>query len=113
VRLARSVLFTPGTRGDRVEKALRARAADIVVADLEDGVAPDEKDAARQTVGRVLAANAGEDTPVRAVRVNTLASGMAMLDLAAVMHARPRLIVVPKAERVADVAALDVALARF
>ena len=47
VRLRRSLLFLPASRPDRFEKAL-ATGADAVCVDLEDGVAPDAKDKARE-----------------------------------------------------------------
>ena len=47
--LSRSYLFVPGDRPDRFVKAL-ATAADTVIIDLEDAVAPDQKDRARAAV---------------------------------------------------------------
>lgn len=46
---ARSYLYVPGDRPDRLEKAL-AKAGDAVIADLEDAVAPTRKDLALATV---------------------------------------------------------------
>lgn len=51
-RPLRSLLFVPGNRSRMVERALRA-GADAVILDLEDGVPPDEKDAARSLVAEV------------------------------------------------------------
>ena len=47
--LSRSYLFVPGDRPDRFTKAL-ATTADTVIVDLEDAVAPDQKDQARAAV---------------------------------------------------------------
>lgn len=47
---ARSFLFVPATRPDRYAKAL-ASGADAVIVDLEDAVAPEDKDAARHMLG--------------------------------------------------------------
>ena len=102
VRL-RSVLFTPGTRGDRIQKALVAGKADCIVADLEDAVAPADKQAAREQVHDALVAVPEADA-VRAVRINAWPSQLAKDDLAAVLPAHPDLIVVPKAE---DPAAIE------
>ena len=65
--MLRSILFAPGSDERKLANAL-AGAADAVVADLEDGVAPAEKEAARATV----AAHFGARTPgvARALRVN-------------------------------------------
>lgn len=46
---ARSYLYVPGDRPDRLEKAL-SKAGDAVIADLEDAVAPSRKDLALTTV---------------------------------------------------------------
>lgn len=45
----RSLLFVPGDRPERFEKALE-RGADLVVMDLEDAVCIDRKDAARRMI---------------------------------------------------------------
>lgn len=50
--IPRSWLFCPGDRPGRLAKAVAA--ADVAVADLEDAVAPDRKDAARSAVVRAL-----------------------------------------------------------
>ncbi len=60
-----ALLFCPGDRPDRFAKA--AAAADTVVLDLEDAVAPDAKDAARHAVVRALA---DLDPATVVVRVN-------------------------------------------
>ncbi len=49
----RSVLFTPGDRPGMMEKALDGE-ADVVVFDLEDAVAPEQKDDAVEAVEEVL-----------------------------------------------------------
>jgi citrate lyase beta subunit len=56
----RSLLFAPGSDERKLAKALSS-AADAVVCDLEDAVAPPDKEAAREVVSRALAA-----TPDRA-----------------------------------------------
>ena len=52
--LARSYLFVPGDRPERFEKAC-ASGADAVILDLEDAVAPEGKDSAREAVRDWLA----------------------------------------------------------
>jgi citrate lyase beta subunit len=47
--LARTYLFVPGTRPERFAKAL-ASGADVVVLDLEDAVAPEDKESARGAI---------------------------------------------------------------
>ncbi len=52
-RFIRSMLFVPGSRPERIEKAAQS-AADAVCLDLEDSVAPEEKAASRANVVRAL-----------------------------------------------------------
>ncbi|WP_328648729.1 CoA ester lyase [Amycolatopsis sp. NBC_00348] len=72
-------LYAPADRPDRVAKALDS-AADVVLVDLEDAVAPAHKDAARANVLRLLASVA---RPVQ-VRVNHPSTPWHAADLAAV-----------------------------
>lgn len=106
----RTVLFSPADKPDRVRKALQAADADVVVADLEDGVHPDRKADARAAAAELL-----QEIPVadcaRAVRINGWPGSAAESDLEVILGAAPDLIVVPKAERPDAIAALDARLA--
>ena len=98
----RSLLFVPGDRPDRMEKALGA-GADALILDLEDAVAPAAKAEARRAVAAFLNAN----SLVKLwVRVNPLDSPENEKDLAAILSAHPDGIVLPKAEGGASVAEL-------
>ncbi|MDF3283625.1 CoA ester lyase [Gordonia sp. N1V] len=55
LRVARSFLFVPGNRPERFDKAAAA-GADVVIIDLEDAVAPEDKGAAREHIAGWLAA---------------------------------------------------------
>jgi citrate lyase subunit beta / citryl-CoA lyase len=73
-------LYAPGDKPRTVAKALAA-GADVVVVDLEDAVAPDRKDYARDATAELL----GEPQPVPVhVRVNALDGPCAAADLRAV-----------------------------
>jgi len=95
-RPRRSVLFTPGTRADRWAKALQGP-ADVAIADLEDAVAPGDKDAARGAVAKALEASAPARVE-RGVRINAWPSAWAEADLAALAPLQPDLVALPKAE---------------
>lgn len=95
---ARSFLFVPGDRPDRFEKAVLS-GADVVILDLEDGVAPESKRMARAAVVDWVASTAH---PV-AVRINRVDSPEGEDDLRA-LEAVDRPIVVPKTESAADLA---------
>jgi citrate lyase subunit beta/citryl-CoA lyase len=74
---ARSLLFVPGSRPDRFAKAA-ASGADVVVCDLEDGVAPDQRVGARDAVSAWLR-HGGRAV----VRCNALGTAAFEADLAA------------------------------
>ena len=73
-------LYVPGDRPDRVEKALASNAHAVIV-DLEDGVAPSAKKAARANLASLLDRPRGKTVRVR---VNGLHTGFAEADLEAV-----------------------------
>ena len=89
----RSLLFVPADQPARLEAAFSA-GADAVVADLEDSVAADGKDAARGVVADRLAGMSGA---ARVVRVNAHDSGLIATDLEAVAGLPLDAIVLPKA----------------
>ncbi|HEY0311652.1 MAG TPA: CoA ester lyase [Allosphingosinicella sp.] len=98
----RSLLFVPGDRPDRMEKALGA-GADALILDLEDSVAAAAKHEARRHVAAFLDRNA---TVPLWVRINPLDTPESEKDLAAILSAHPDGIVLPKAEGGASVAEL-------
>jgi citrate lyase subunit beta/citryl-CoA lyase len=102
----RSLLFVPGDDAKKLGKALGS-GADAIILDLEDSVSAARKSAARDVTSAFLAENRGSGGPRRFVRINPLASGLALADLAAVIGARPDGIVLPKAAGAEDVRALD------
>lgn len=101
----RSLLFVPASRPDRFAKAMEA-GADLVCADLEDAVAPADKEAARTAALGFL-------SPGRAVRLNGLATPAGIADLAALIAARPAggTLLVPKVEHEEELRLLDRLLA--
>jgi citrate lyase subunit beta/citryl-CoA lyase len=106
----RSLLFVPGDRPERMEKARRVE-ADALILDLEDSVTIARKAAARSAVAEFL--NRTRGALQRFVRINSLASKFADQDLEAVIGERPDAIVLPKAEGAASIRDLDTRLARM
>jgi citrate lyase subunit beta / citryl-CoA lyase len=92
-------LFCPADRPERFAKA--AAAADVVILDLEDGVAPADKAAARKAL---------LDTPLNpertVVRINASDSGEQADDLHALADTRYTTVMLSKTELAAQVAAL-------
>ncbi|TWA66388.1 (S)-citramalyl-CoA lyase [Azospirillum brasilense] len=104
----RSYLFVPGARPDRFAKALGA-GADAVIIDLEDAVAPGDKDSARTAVCAFLREHDGAGGPAVFVRTNSVRSRTGLLDILSLTDlpdgAAPRWagILLPKVDGAEDV----------
>src|ERR1700761_3511003 len=105
IRPRRSVLYMPGSNARALEKA-RSLPADALILDLEDAVAPDAKDVARQQVCEAVKAKGFGKREV-IVRVNGLGTPWGEADLAAAAAAGPDAILVPKIATPADLHAID------
>lgn len=99
----RSVLFVPGSNSRMLDKATSSE-ADAIRVDLEDAVAPGEKETARELVGRSIPAFGSK--PVY-VRVNALSTGITLADLQSVVQPGLRGVVVPKASSARDLHVVD------
>jgi citrate lyase subunit beta/citryl-CoA lyase len=102
---ARSWLFAPGDSEKKMAKATGS-AADIVIFDIEDAVAPENKATARQMIVDFLKSQSGSHDRLW-VRVNPLDGPHTLADLAAVMPGKPGGIMLPKSNGRHDVEALD------
>jgi (S)-citramalyl-CoA lyase len=103
----RSWLFTPATRPDRFEKA-SAAGADVAILDLEDSVAPSDKNRARDTaLGFLLTRK--RDGAQRALRINGLDTRAGIRDLNALLETgvAPDYLVLPKTESAGHLQILD------
>ncbi|MPY79045.1 MAG: CoA ester lyase [Actinophytocola sp.] len=108
LRPRRSVLYMPGANERALEKA-KTLDADALILDLEDAVAPDAKDDARE---RVCAAAASGEYGARelTIRVNGLDTDWHEADLRAAAKAGPDGIVVPKVNSAQEVHTIERAL---
>jgi len=104
----RSVLFVPGTKTELLAKVPRW-APDVVIVDLEDAVAPAEKDVARLAVAEADFTEAGTTV---LVRINPPGTPWHELDIAACLDTAAAAIVLPKGEDPDQVAALRDRLAK-
>ncbi|MET7244924.1 CoA ester lyase [Methylobacterium sp. EM32] len=94
LRLRRSVLYMPGSNPRALEKA-RTLAADALILDLEDAVAPDAKEMAREQVcAAVRQGGYGERELI--IRVNAPQTPWGEADLRAAIEAKPDAILMPK-----------------
>ena len=91
----RSVLYLPGSRERVLEKA-KGLPADALIFDLEDAVAPEEKEAARSLVCGMI--RSGYGARKRLIRVNGLDTEWGEADLVAAIEAEPDGILIPKVD---------------
>lgn len=108
IRRRRSALYMPASNARAIAKA-RTLDCDVVILDLEDAVAPDEKAAAR---GRVVEAvrEGGFGERELVVRVNGLDTPWFADDIAAVRAVGLAAVLAPKVSSVADLVAVRAAL---
>ncbi|HEX9445180.1 MAG TPA: aldolase/citrate lyase family protein, partial [Candidatus Binatia bacterium] len=85
MELMRSWMFVPGHRQKMVDKALGLN-TDAIMLDIEDGVAPNEKDTARRQIAAALGRPRAPGSPARYVRVNAIGHPRMDADLEAVVR---------------------------
>jgi citrate lyase subunit beta/citryl-CoA lyase len=119
VKLLRSWIFVPGSRQRMIDKALGFN-ADAIMFDIEDGVAPSEKETARSQIASMLdkcesEAKAGSPvaTPARFVRVNAVGSDRIADDLDAAVRPGCEGLVLPKVDRAEEVVSLESAISEL
>ena len=93
--MLRSLLFVPGDSEKKLAKST-STAADALILDLEDSVAPERTALARVMVAEFLQAHPNRTQQHLWVRINPLQTPQALADLVAVMPARPDGIMLPK-----------------
>ena len=103
-RPRRSVLFVPGSNARALEKA-RNLPSDGLVLDLEDAVAPDAKEAAREQIAQAVAAKGFGKREVL-IRINALDTPCCGEDIAMAAAVRADGILVPKVSSIADLNAV-------
>ncbi|MEM1272891.1 MAG: CoA ester lyase [Pseudomonadota bacterium] len=103
-RPLRSVLYIPASKVRALEKA-RGLAADAIIFDLEDAVAPEEKTQARETLATALR-DGGYGARLRLVRINGQDTEWGKDDIDAVARMAPDAILVPKVNNGDEIAAL-------
>lgn len=99
--IRRSLLFVPGNNPGMLQNG-GVFGADAVILDLEDAVAPQEKDAARILVAHALRnVNYGSSEVV--IRINPLDTPMAIDDIKAIVPCRPGALLLPKVQQADDI----------
>ena len=108
VRPRRSFIFAPGLRPELYPKAL-ACGADIVCVELEDGIAPHDKDEAREKTIALFTQPQADDGVERIVRINCLRSAVGLDDVKAILatDTPPPALMLPKVVSPDEVIWLD------
>ena len=109
--MIRSYLFVPGDSERKLAKSLTGP-ADALILDLEDAVAPSNKDAGREMTAQFVRARSEVRSKLW-VRVNAFATGLTELDLNAIAPAQPAGVVLPKCDGIEDVERTDMLLSRL
>ena len=109
MELIRSWMFVPGHRQRMIDKALGLN-ADAIMLDIEDGVAPNEKDAARKNIAESLSRERAPGSPGRYVRINAIGHARMDADLEAVVRPGLEGLVCPKVDTVDEVRKVDAIL---
>ncbi len=107
-RPRRSFIFSPGLRPDMYPKAL-ASGADIVCVELEDGIAPKDKDEAREKTLALFSQTQNDDGVERIVRINCLREAFGIADVQAILttDTPPPALMLPKVRTPEEVVWLD------
>ncbi|GIX17561.1 MAG: citrate lyase subunit beta [Rhodothalassiaceae bacterium] len=110
IRPRRSVLYMPGINTRAMEKA-KTLDCDGVILDLEDAVAPQDKEEARRRVAEAVTAGGFGHREI-AIRVNRLDTPWGRDDVAAAVAAGPDALLLPKVESAAELDELAALAAR-
>ncbi|MDI9338724.1 MAG: CoA ester lyase [Alphaproteobacteria bacterium] len=105
----RSILFVPGNRPERFQKALDS-GADAIVLDLEDSISFDDKDLARNIVVQYFVDNKIQNDKVGIfVRINSIKTPAGLKDVLAIIDSqiKPTALIIPKTESAGGVEILD------
>jgi len=108
LRPRRSFIFSPGLRPEMFPKAL-VSGTDIVCVELEDGIAPKDKEAARKSALALFEQPQADDGVERIVRINCLREAFGLADVQAVLttESPPPALMLPKVRTPEEVVWLD------
>lgn len=111
MRPRRTFLYTPGDDLKKIQKASSLE-VDCICLDIEDGVAYNRKEAARETILFALT-NLDFGRSERLVRINPIGSGLESLDLFAILPGQPDGIVIPKVRSASQIVWVDQQISEY
>ena len=108
VRPRRSFIFSPGLKPEMFPKAL-ASGTDIVCVELEDGIAPKDKEEARRKALQLFETPQADDGVERIVRINSIREAFGIADVQAILASEtpPPALMMPKVKSPDEVIMLD------
>ena len=108
VQARRSFIFTPGLKPEMFPKALKS-GTDMVCIELEDGIAPKDKELARKLALRLFEKKQDNDGIERILRINCLREKFGIDDVHAIIETDtpPPVLMLPKVKTSEEVILLD------
>jgi (S)-citramalyl-CoA lyase len=107
-RSRRSFIFVPGLRPEMYPKALKS-GVDMVCVELEDGIAPKDKEEARRKALALFEAPPADDNVEKILRINSVRERFGIEDLSAILNSKspPPAIMMPKVRTADEVVLVD------
>ena len=107
-RSRRSFIFVPGLRPEMYPKALKS-GVDMVCVELEDGIAPKDKQEARRTALALFETPQADDNVEKILRINSVRERFGIEDLSAILNSKspPPAIMMPKVRTADEVVLVD------
>ena len=104
----RSFIFTPGLKPDMYPKALKS-GTDMVCVELEDGIAPHDKETARNLALKLFQEKQENDGVERILRINCLREKFGIEDVQAILSTNnpPPALMIPKVKTSQEIRLLD------
>ena len=104
----RSFIFTPGLKPEMYPKALKS-GTDMVCIELEDGIAPQDKEIARNLALKLFQEKQENDGVERILRINCLREKFGIDDVQAILSTpnHPPALMIPKVKKPDEIVILD------
>ena len=108
IQSRRSFIFTPGLKPEMFPKAIKS-GTDMVCVELEDGIAPQDKDLARKLAIKLFETKQNDDGIERILRINSLREKFGIDDVQAILNTNtpPPALMIPKVKSSEEIVLLD------
>jgi len=108
IQSRRSFIFTPGLKPEMYPKALKS-GTDMVCIELEDGIAPQDKEIARNLALKLFQEKQENDGVERILRINSLREKFGIEDVQAILSIKnpPPALMIPKVKKPDEIVLLD------